>query len=158
MTADTVWQAMRRFTARRGFPQMLYSDNGSQLKAIRDRLLTFISQLRDSNPEYDLRLNWELQPAISPWRGGFYERLIRTVKDSLQAYIFKAEIGDSELTTVLMEVESRMNDRPLFYYEGEAISPSCFFAGKPLGRLPSIGNNSARNITRDGIINTFLKT
>src|SRR5699024_213383 len=90
MTADEVFSALRRFMARRGIPHLIYSDNGSQFVAIRKRLINFLEELQVLHPEIELRFSWQLQTAISPWRGGFYERLIRSVKTALTAIPFRA--------------------------------------------------------------------
>src|SRR5699024_9450292 len=66
------------------------SDNGSQFVAIRKRLINFLEELQVLHPEIELRFSWQLQTAISPWRGGFYERLIRSVKTALTAIPFRA--------------------------------------------------------------------
>jgi len=158
MTAHEVFQAMRKFFARRGIPHLIYSDNGKQLTAVRSRLQQFLQELRTANPNVELRLTWHLQTAASPWRGGFYERLIRTIKEALVALTFKRVINDDELVITLYEIEGRMNSRPLFNYEGAVITPADFFVGKSLLRLPPIGNNNANQVTRVDIIDEYIKS
>jgi len=53
-----------------------------------------------------------LLPA-SPWWGGFYERLARTVKSTLRKVLRKKTLTFEKLTTLLCEVESVINNRPL---------------------------------------------
>ena len=41
----------------------------------------------------------------SPWWGGFYERLMRSVKMSLKKNLGKSLLGYEELETVLLKIE-----------------------------------------------------
>lgn len=158
MTSKEVFQSMRRFFARRGIPQLFYSDNGTQFLAIRRRFIQFLNEIQAARPEMNIKLEWKLQTAISPWRGGFFERLIRSVKEALTTLTMKKVVTDQEVVTCLYEIESRINSRPLFTYKGKIFTPSHFFRGRPITSIPSIGNNLAREITRTDIIDHYLKS
>ena len=149
---------MRRFFARRGIPNIIYTDNGTQLVAIKKRFINYIEDLKRINSHFEARVTWQLQTPSSPWRGGFYERLIRSVKHALTVITFNRVVNYDELTTIFCEIEQRINSRPLFKYDDQIISPSHFFAYKPLTVLPSIGNNEARQLTREGIVDTYIKS
>ena len=51
----------------------------------------------------------------SPWWGGFYERLVRTVKSCLKKTLGRAYTTFEELQTILCDVEIGINNRPLAY-------------------------------------------
>ncbi|XP_017494215.1 PREDICTED: uncharacterized protein LOC108382340 [Rhagoletis zephyria] len=140
MTAQEVFTALLTFIARRGIPHLLYTDNGRQLLAIKKQFVQFVEQISEHYPGLDIRIKWIQLTASSPWRGGFYERLIRIVKDTLIGLTFRRVIDERELTLVLYQIEARMNSRPLFMWEGTVVTPSHFFAHKPLMQLPPIGN------------------
>ena len=47
------------------------------------------------------------------WWGGFYERLVRSVKMSLKKILAKSMLSYEELETVLLKIESVINGCPL---------------------------------------------
>ena len=116
-------RALIRFMSRRGFPNVLISDNAKTFKS--KELLSFLTA---NNIE---RKNIM---ASSPWWGGFYERLVRTVKLSIRKTIGKARLTYEEMETVLIEVESTINSRPLTYLHDDdiqdPITPSHLFCGR----------------------------
>ncbi|XP_065658112.1 uncharacterized protein LOC136082626 [Hydra vulgaris] len=59
----------------------------------------------------------------SPWWGGFYEQLIRVVKDALKKCVGKIRLSYEELETVLHEIEMTVNSRPLTYIYDEVYEP-----------------------------------
>ncbi|KRZ92951.1 Transposon Ty3-G Gag-Pol polyprotein [Trichinella sp. T8] len=59
------------------------------------------------------RIQWKFIPPRAPWMGGYWERLIRTMKESLRKVLGQAMLDEEELRTVLCEVEACFNARPL---------------------------------------------
>ena len=58
------------------------------------------------------RIEWNFILQKSPWWGGFYERLIRVVKDCLKKVLGRAKLNYEEMETLLCEVEGAINSRP----------------------------------------------
>ena len=50
------------------------------------------------------RMEWKFILELSLWCGGFYERLIRIVKNSLRKILKNARLTYDELSTVLIEI------------------------------------------------------
>ncbi|XP_042146100.1 uncharacterized protein LOC121835717 [Ixodes scapularis] len=76
------------------------------------------------------------------WWGGFWERLVRSVKVSLRKVLGRSSLNFEELTTVLTEVEAVVNSRPVTFIstdakEREALTPAHFLVGHKLTSLPS---------------------
>ena len=68
--------------------------------------------------------------------GGFYERLVRSVKTPLKKVIGTAKLNYEEMETMLCEVEGVINTRPLTYIYDDDVSdpltPSHLLAGRNL--------------------------
>lgn len=65
--------ALRRFVARRGVPSVIYSDNAKVFKAAKEQLY---ASFGDNRPE------WRYIVPRAPWWGGWWERMVRTVKSA----------------------------------------------------------------------------
>ena len=73
LTTNAYLRSQRRFTARRGFPDIFVSDNGKTFKG-RDLL------------KYDAKhgIKWRFNLAKAPWLGGMFERMDRSKKRCLK--------------------------------------------------------------------------
>lgn len=155
MKAESVFQTLLNFMARRGVPHRIYTDNGVNLLAVKKQLLKFVRQISDFHPELNINIDWIQLTVASPWRGGFYERLIRVIKDTLVALTFGKTIDNATLATSLYQIEARINSRPLFVYEGRVITPSDFFAKRPLMQIPPIGSKCYAQCDKPSLIQRY---
>ncbi|VDM64974.1 unnamed protein product [Angiostrongylus costaricensis] len=62
-------------------------------------------------------ITWRTITPYAPWQGAFYERLIKSVKHSLYKVLQKTIPATLQLTTLLVEIEGCLNNRPLTYIE-----------------------------------------
>ncbi|GFX25813.1 integrase catalytic domain-containing protein [Trichonephila clavipes] len=118
--------ALRRFLARRGNCKVIYSDNARTFKAAERELAYFANILKDSefqNFVADKGIHWKFIVERVPWWGGFYERLVKTIKDPLRKILGRALLTFEELSTILSEVEIIINHRPLTYVENDPGEP-----------------------------------
>jgi hypothetical protein len=76
-------------------------------------------------------VKWQLLTPAAPWTGGFYERLVGTIKRSCKKTLGNTSLTVSELLTVLVELEDRINRRPLIVLDDYSITPSHFILGGP---------------------------
>ena len=77
-------------------------------------------------------------PPLSPWHGGFYERLVAFVKAPLRRVLRKSLLALDELSTILLEIEHVVNDRPITYVAGVDEPPPLtpnMLAGSQIGRV-----------------------
>ena len=116
--------AFNRFTARRGVPSKIYSDNGTTFQAASQML-----------PE----MEWNFIPPYAPWHGGFWERIVRSIKTPLRKVAGGARLKEKELTTLLTRIEGVINSRPLTMIRGNdahrVITPAELLCGRPLQQV-----------------------
>lgn len=60
---------------------------------------------------------WKTITPYAPWQGAFYERLIKSIKQSLYKVINGHVLEREILETLLTEIEGSLNTRPLTYQE-----------------------------------------
>jgi len=126
MTTDSFLLAFRRFLARRGNCKIIYSDNAKTfVKAKKE--IEGLSQILSSNKFLNFmskeRIVWKNIIERAAWWGGFYERMVKSVKQSLRKIIGKASLSYEEMSSLLVEVEAVLNMRPLTYVYNEKDEP-----------------------------------
>lgn len=75
------------------------------------RRLFWDPQVRDKMQNH--RIEWRFFLERAPWLGGFFERMIGSVKRCLRKVLGNARLTFDEFLTVLIEVEATLNSRPL---------------------------------------------
>ncbi|KRZ59301.1 hypothetical protein T02_15048 [Trichinella nativa] len=126
MSTVGVVQALRRFIARRGRPATIQTDNFRSFQSAASelrRLWRGIDVEQVQNELAGQRIQWHFIPPRAPWMGGYWERLIRTMKQSLRKVLGRALLDDEELRTILCEVEACLNARPLTLVEERPEGP-----------------------------------
>jgi hypothetical protein len=131
--------AFRRFLGRRGKCNLIYSDNAKSYQQA-DRWLKAAWRHASSTAAQEFsasrRVVWKFIPAKAPWWGGFYERLIGSVKRHLVRSLGRSRLSFEELTTLLVEVEATINSRPLTTVSEDSsehliLSPAHFLTVEP---------------------------
>ncbi|UYV76493.1 hypothetical protein LAZ67_14000713 [Cordylochernes scorpioides] len=130
LSMEAFLQAFRRFIARRGRPLIVYSDNGTNFKGIANALKKIDFSRLKCDPTLK-NITWKFIPPGAPWWGGWWERLIGMMKQLLFRILGQTSLGYEELSTVMCDVESLMNTRPLTYLTEESedlapLTPSLF--------------------------------
>ena len=90
---------------------MIFSDNAKGFVASPQQLQ---KQFCHVTPD------WRFIAPCSPWWGGWWERLISSIKSSLKEAFRRHSLTRTKLETTLHEVESCVNSRPLTYVSDEA--------------------------------------
>ncbi|GFW94081.1 integrase catalytic domain-containing protein [Trichonephila clavipes] len=134
LTTDSFIAALRRFSARRGAPRHIYSDNGTNFVGARRKL----DEIRK------LWLSLPTNEAISYYLS----------KSSIDWHFILPSSPHFELTTLLTQIEGLLNSRPLSYVNDSDIecistlTPSHFLTGDVLlsvpEELPSTSNHRDR--------------
>ena len=104
---------LKRLTAVHGTPKVMISDNGTNF--ISADLQTFMANKGTT---------WKFNIEKAPWFGGFFERLVQSVKRCLRKVLTNARLTYEEMLTVVKQVQNIINNRPLTYvYTDENVEP-----------------------------------
>ncbi|CAG7720441.1 unnamed protein product [Allacma fusca] len=134
MNTDSAILALRRFISVRGQPVCLYSDNGSNFRGADNELRRAWEEIEMNKIQTEFaigRTSWKLYPPLSPHFGGSWERLVQSVKKSLE-FTLKSRIPKEEvLKTLLSEAANSVNSLPLTHVsinkdDSEALTPNHF--------------------------------
>ena len=125
--------AIRKFIACWGLPTAFYSDN----------VKTFVSVTTELQKVFGHHSpRWRFIVPRSLWWGGFWERLIGSVKSGLKKSLGVRYLCKKEMESVLTEIEACINSRPLTYVSDETdlphfVSPPHFLLGRTTNSQPS---------------------
>ena len=150
---------LRRFIARRGCPNHIFSDNGSNFVGAAEEIRAIRRMADSESYKTDLMnfcnttgLTWHHIPPRAPHFGGLWEAAVKAMKIGLRKLITPHPLTWSELTTLLTEVEATLNSRPVAplhaddLKEDNVLTPGHFLIGRPLRapptKLPSTGKMS----------------
>jgi transposase InsO family protein len=140
-SVETFLQAFRRFAARRGLPNRIYTDNGSYFVCASEyiRKMQSLPSVKDYLEEHHVQ--WKFNPARASFFGGHFERLIGVVKSCLKKLLGKSFVTREEFATILVEAEGIVNSRPLTYVSDQftddnPLTPQDLLTGHKLVQLP----------------------
>ncbi|KAK5975415.1 Retrotransposon domain containing protein [Trichostrongylus colubriformis] len=109
--------AFRRFVARRGTPSVIYSDNSTTFHAAENAITSVLfssnSWTAISNYCVKHKITWKFITPLSPWKGGFYERLVALFKTAYKKSVGRVVLPLNQLQTVVVEIEATLNSRPI---------------------------------------------
>ncbi|XP_065060575.1 uncharacterized protein LOC135687848 [Rhopilema esculentum] len=139
MSGPTFIRSLRRFTSRRGTPSLINSDNAKTFK-FTNKFLDKLGNSREvSSYLVEKKITWRFNLERSPWWGGYFEKLVGSVKRCLRKVLGNAKLTFDELHTVLLEVEATLNSRPLTYIYDEVevypLTPFHLMYGHRLSQL-----------------------
>ncbi len=158
LTVKSFLEAFRRFSSRRGLPCKLISDNAKTFKRGSTDIGKIVTAPRTQNFLTNHQVSWEFIIEKAPWWGGFWERMVQLLKRSLKKAIGRSSLNFEELRTLVVEIESTINNRPITYvYDDQngvsyALSPSDMIYGR---RIPPTSNDSHCDIV--STYNTLTK-
>lgn len=130
LSTEGFLEALRRFIARRGRPYIIYSDNGRNFVETAN-LLQNVNWKKISQHCNINEIEWHFNSPSAAWWGGWWERLVRLLKDLLKRTLGRTSINYEEMNTILCDGEAVINSRPLTYLteetgEAAAITPAMF--------------------------------
>lgn len=145
MDTDSFLMSLRRFTARRGKPFELLSDQGTNFKGGSKELHEAFKAMEPALQEQLAaeQIRFRFNPPNAPHFGGSWEREVRSVKAALRTTLGAQTVSEEVLRTVLLEVESILNSRPLGYVstdiaDPDPVTPNSLLMGRPDCSLPQV--------------------
>ena len=144
LETDSFINVLRRFINRRGPPQVIYSDNGTNFvgaeREIREAIENW-NQDQIRNELLQKGCQWKFQPPKASHASGVWERLIRSTRRALKAILGESLAEEEVVATALTEVESILNSRPLCAVsddpnDSEALTPNHLLLQRPVQSLP----------------------
>ena len=118
-TASKFICSLRRFCARRGTPSIIVPDNAITFKAT----VKFLEKLNKDRTFSDFleakHITWKFNLERAPRWSDHFKRMVGDVKRCLRKTLGNAKLSLDELSTLLSEIESTLNARPLTYQREE---------------------------------------
>ncbi|TKR73921.1 hypothetical protein L596_021166 [Steinernema carpocapsae] len=119
LTTGSFLLALKRFIGRRGVPESITSDNATTFRLGERSLNQMVLKTAEDGETIqflaDNMITWHFITPLSPWKGAFYERLIQSIKQSMNKAIGRRILFWEQLETLLIEIEGVLNSRPLTY-------------------------------------------
>jgi hypothetical protein len=116
LDTDSFINALRRFVARRGQPEEIRSDNGTNFVGGNRELWESINLWNQEKINQFLtqrNVKWTFNPPKASHHGGVWEHCIRTVRKVLNAIMTEQVLDDERLYTLMCEGEAIVNGRPI---------------------------------------------
>ncbi|XP_063831773.1 uncharacterized protein LOC135080978 [Ostrinia nubilalis] len=142
LTSSTFLAALRRFAARRGAPQHIYSDNGTNFvgasRTLNQEFIDLQTTLDDKffSAITDMEIQWHFNAPSWPSAGGLWEAAVKSLKYHLKRVIGEQKLTYEEYSTLLAQLEACLNSRPLCALTEDSedldfLTPSHFLASGP---------------------------
>ncbi|XP_038119883.1 uncharacterized protein LOC119769982 [Culex quinquefasciatus] len=144
LTTQAFLAALKRFTARRGKPQLIMCDNAKTFvgakRELDDLAKLFCNQqfheavVRDAAKE---SIEFKFIPPRSPNFGGLWEAAVKSFKTHFKKTIGLRVLQHDEFVTVLVQIEACLNSRPLTPLSSDpndldVLTPGHFLVQRPL--------------------------
>ncbi|XP_064647483.1 uncharacterized protein LOC135500166 [Lineus longissimus] len=116
LTTDSFINALVRFTSRRGHPELIRSDNGTNFVGAQKELKQAIKEWNQQKIEdflHQKEIRWTFNPPAASNMGGVWERQIKTVRKVLNGVVKEQIMDDEGISTLMCQVEAIINGRPI---------------------------------------------
>ncbi|GFU44337.1 integrase catalytic domain-containing protein [Trichonephila clavipes] len=170
-STDAFLGALKRFISRWGKPHDIFSDNGTnfvgannELKKILQNL--FIKEGKETIENFIASegIVWHLNPPATPHFGGLWEAGIKYLKSHLKRVIGNTILTYEEFVSLVTQVESVLNSRPLTKISSDPndsiLTPAHFLVGTSLTALPEpdLTNTPINRLNRWQLVQKLTQT
>ena len=139
LTTQSFFKVFKRFISRRGYPNTIWSDNGTNFIGAKNELQKFLLSAAYDNyimtKLTKLNIQWKLIPPRSPHIGGLWEASVKSIKFHLKRVLQNVNfIFYDDLFTLVVEIENLLNSRPLYPMSSDpndldVLTPNHFLLG-----------------------------
>ena len=141
--------ALRRFIARRGTPKSIHCDNGTNFQGAKNELRELYELLSNENHQNSVNhfalnncIEFHFIPPSSPHFGGLWEASVKNFKMHLKRVAGNSVLTFIEFYTMIVEIESVLNSRPLTAISNDpndllALTPGHFLINDSLTNIPA---------------------
>ena len=148
LTSEAFIATLRRFISHRGKPSFIWSDNGMNFVGVSQELQELADFLERQKTQQEIsqfcsnqHIKWKFIPEHAPHFGGLCEAAVKSMKIHLRRVVSTHKLTFEEFTTILMQIKSCLNSRPLIPLQCdedgiEALTPGHFLIGKPPESIP----------------------
>ncbi|CAK1585754.1 unnamed protein product [Parnassius mnemosyne] len=170
LSTEAFMATLGRFVSRRGLPDLIRSDCGTNYKGT-DRYLKEVIEFLSSHRTYlgnamsKRGIQWKFDPPACPHWGGIFEAVVKVAKTHLRRDIGEAILTFEELATVFCKIEAVLNSRPLCPLSSdpndlEVLTPGHFLIGQPLNALPEypFRETSASRLSRFALLQQMTQS
>ena len=141
MTAATFRRSLKNLVTRRGAPQLIISDNAKTFKSTARWLKSVQADDKTQTLLNSLGISWRFNLSKAAWWGGFFERMVALVKNSLKKCLGRSQLTFEELGELMLDIEFSLNNRPLTYQgedlEMEPLTPNHLIHGRRMKEFPA---------------------
>ena len=141
---DSFLRAFGRTCNRRGVPEEIISDNGTNFVGAHQELRELTNKMCQNSKLKETLINqginWSFNQPSAPYFGGVFETMIKAAKRAIFAIMNNADVNDEELLTTFTGAESLINSRPLTYQsinpeDDIPLTPNHFLQGQIGGKF-----------------------
>lgn len=146
LTTQSFLASLKRFFARRGKCQKLFTDNAKTFVGANKELkrLHNIVKYPDEILATYLSsegIDWNFIPPRAPNFGGLWEAGVKSFKHHLKRVVGETRLTLEELLTIVVQIEGFLNSRPLCPMscdpnDFQVLSPGHFLIGRPITSIP----------------------
>lgn len=148
LTTNSFLAALRRFVARRGKPELIECDNALNFQGAKRELEELARLFRSQQHQDQITrscaedgITFKFIPPRSPNFGGLWEAAVKSMKNHLRRTMGNVILYQDEFWTLLVQIESCLNSRPLTQLTSdpndlEVLTPGHFFGPSLAYRHP----------------------
>ena len=137
--------ALQRFISRRGKPNEILCDQGTNFRGGNKELQEALNNLSPTLQSVLVtkKIHFHFNPPHAPHFGGVWEREVHSVKSALRTTFGAQMVTEEVLRTVLIEIEGILNSKPLGYVSSDIadvdpVTPNLLIMGRHDAALPLV--------------------